>query len=246
MADAFAHRGLHGPGIPENTPAAFEAAIARGYGIELDVRLSADGKAVVFHDSTLKRLAGRSERVSSLTAQELSQISLTDSDQTIQPLRAVLETINDRAPVLIELKSDSAMAAELEGAVGSVASAYEGRAAVMSWNVPSMIWMRRFFPEIPRGLVMTSFWGGLSFSANPLLLAAWLMPVVRWSGASFLAHDIRHLPSRRSKWMRKHGMPVVTWTVRTEEQLARARAYADAPVFEGKIERLIAAPATPL
>lgn len=246
MADAFAHRGLHGPGIPENTLAAFEAAIAAGYGIELDVRLSADGEAVVFHDDTLERLAGRSDRVSSLTAEELSRICLTGSDQTIQPLGAVLEIIADRTPVLIELKSESAIAGPLEAAVGSVVSAYPGRAVVMSWNVPSMVWMRRFYPDIPRGLVATSVLGGFSFSHHPLLLAAAALPAVRRSGASFLAHDIRHLPSRRSRHFRKTGHPVVTWTVRTEEQLARARAHADAPVFEGDIVRLMTPTAVPL
>jgi glycerophosphoryl diester phosphodiesterase len=158
----------------------------------------------------------------------------------------VLEVIADRTPVLIEMKSDSARPGALEGAVGSVVSAYPGRAAVMSWNVQSMVWMRRFLPAVPRGLVMTSLLGGLSFSHHPLLLAAHLLPVIRWADADFLAHDIRHLPSRRSAWMRRHGRPVVTWTVRTRDQLACARAHADAPVFEGAIERLIALPATPL
>jgi hypothetical protein len=93
---------------------------------------------------------------------------------------------------------------------------------------------------------MTSLLGGLSFSHHPLLLAAWLLPVIRWTDAQFLAHDVRHLPSRRSAWMRRHGRPVVTWTVRTSDQLARAARHADAPVFEGAVERLIALPATPL
>lgn len=246
MTRAFAHRGLHGGGIPENTLAAFEAAIAKGYGIELDVRLSADGKAMVFHDATLQRLAGRGDRVADLSADNLSHIQLTNSDQTILPLHTVLEVIAGRTPVLIELKPDTAIPGALESAVGRVINAYNGQAVVMSWNVPSMDWMRRFYPHIPRGLVVTSFWGGLSFSHHPVLLAATLMPVIRWSGASFLAHDIRHLPSRRSKWMRRHGLPVVTWTVRTEDELARARAHADAPVFEGSIERLIASPTDPL
>jgi len=246
MAQAFAHRGLHGPGIPENTLAAFEAAIAAGYGIEMDVRLSANGTPMVFHDSTLERLAGRSERVAALTAEELSRIPLAGSGETIQPLARVLEVIADRAPVLIELKPDDALPHALEGAVGSVVSAYAGRAAVMSWNVPSMVWMRRFLPAIPRGLVVTSFLGGLSFSHHPLLLAATLLPIIRWVDADFLAHDIRHLPSRRSAWMRRHGRPVATWTVRTRDQLARATEYADAPVFEGPVERLIALTDTPL
>jgi len=246
MADAFAHRGLHGPGIPENTLAAFEAAIAGGYGIELDVGLCAGDEAVVFHDSTLRRLAGRDTALAALTADQLADVRLLGGDQTIQRLSTVLDAIADRAPVLVEIKSPEAFGHRLEAAVGRVLSGYEGRAAVMSWNVRSMVWMRRYFPAIPRGLVVTSFRGGLSFSSNPLLLMATLLPSARRTGASFLAHDIRHLPSRLSRRFRREGKPVLTWTVRTQEQLARALAHADAPIFEGDIQRLIPPPAAPL
>jgi glycerophosphoryl diester phosphodiesterase len=243
---AFAHRGLHDASRPENSKAAFSAAIDAGYGIELDVQPSADAQAMVFHDSNLKRLTGLDAAIAAKPAADLQRLSLAGTGETMPTLADVLALIGGRVPLLIELKNESATAGVIEPAVARVLADYPGPAAVMSWNVPSMAWFRRFHPNLPRGLVVTGFWGGLSFSYNPLLLVAAMPVLARRAGAQFLAHDVRCLPSRRSIRFRAAGKPVVTWTVRTEAQLETAREYADAPVFEGDIERLLRAPAAPL
>ena len=101
----FAHRGLHGPGAPENSPSAFAAAIARGFGIECDVQRSNDGQAMVFHDRELGRLTGESGLVSTRSAQQLGQIGLSGSSDTIPKLRQLLDQVAGRVPILIEVKS---------------------------------------------------------------------------------------------------------------------------------------------
>ena len=242
----FAHRGLHDTSRPENGMAAFAAAIDAGYGIELDVQPSADGQAMVFHDSHLQRLTGLDAAIASVPAAQLQRLRLAGTAETIPTLAEVLALIGGQVPLLIELKNESARAGVIEPAVASTLANYPGPAAVMSWNVPSMIWFREHRPDVARGLVVTSFWGGLSFSHNPILLVAALPIFAKGAGPQFLAHDVRHLPSSRSKSFREAGKPVVTWTVRSEVQLATARAHADAPVFEGEIERLLRTPAAPL
>lgn len=102
----------------------------------------------------------------------------------------------------------------------------------MSWNLPSLLWFRRNRPAVARGLVATAFWRGTSFSRNWLALAAHLLPVARLADAHFLAHDLRELPSRLSRRYRRQGKPVLTWTVRTQADRAKAKRYADAAIFE--------------
>ena len=103
----YAHRGLHGRGVPENSPEAFELACRAGYGIELDVQLSADGEVMVFHDYTLIRMTGKEGKLCERTAAELGAICLGESDQTIPTFAQVLALVNGRVPLLVELKGES-------------------------------------------------------------------------------------------------------------------------------------------
>src|SRR5215469_13477476 len=101
-----AHRGLwSSSGPPENSLAAFEAACEAGYGIELDVQLSSDGEAMVFHDSTLERLTGQAGRVCDHTAADLAEMRLPGGEETIPTLSETLTLVGRRALVLIELKT---------------------------------------------------------------------------------------------------------------------------------------------
>src|SRR5690554_1039793 len=105
LARPLAHRGLHGPGVPENSLAALRAAIAAGYGVELDLQPSSDGVAMVFHDAALDRMTGRKGRVDGLTAKELGTLRLAGTGETIPTLRAFLDEVAGRVPVLVEIKS---------------------------------------------------------------------------------------------------------------------------------------------
>ncbi|HYN47127.1 MAG TPA: glycerophosphodiester phosphodiesterase family protein [Allosphingosinicella sp.] len=227
IARPFAHRGLHGPGRPENSRAAFEAAIAAGHGIELDVQASADGGAVVFHDYALERLTEGHGEVRSLSAADLGRVRLKDSDETIPTLAEILALVGGRAPLLIEVKSPDRRVAALSRAILRALDGYHGPVAIMSFNPEIEHRFARHAPERLRGLVVTEAgrkWRG----ALSRHLALWR------AKPDFLAYDIRDLPSRFAERARAGGMKVLTWTCRTLADRARAAEHADQIIYEAE------------
>ncbi len=225
IARPFAHRGLHGPGRIENSRAAFEAAIAAGHGIELDVQASADGEALVFHDYELERLTEGIGPICGLAAAEIERIRLRDSDETIPSLAEVLRLIDGRVALLIELKSPGRRVDALSGAVRRALTGYDGPVAVMSFNPEIGRWFAREAPAILRGLVVTEAkrrWRGRLARH----LALWR------SQPDFLAYDIRDLPSRFASAQRARGLPVLTWTCRSDADRGKAARFADQMIFE--------------
>jgi glycerophosphoryl diester phosphodiesterase len=225
IAQPFAHRGLHGGGRIENSRAAFEAAIAAGHGIELDVQASADGEAIVFHDYELERLTEGQGAVRSLGAAELGRIELRGAEETIPTLAEILFLVDGRAPLLIEVKSPRRRVAEISRSVMRALEGYRGPVAVMSFN-PAI--GRRFAaqaPDVLRGLVVTE-------EGHPWrrVLRRWL--ALWWSRADFLAYDIRDLPSRFAAGRREAGRKLLTWTVRSQDDRVRAAAFADQIIYE--------------
>lgn len=226
----YAHRGLHGAGLPENSPAAFAAAIARGLGIECDVQRSADGQAMVFHDATLDRLTGETGRLADRSAAELGQIVLTGGSDCIPALRALLDQVAGRVPLLIEIKSprrSDQRTSALCLPVRRVLEGYTGPHAIMSFDPRVVGWFARHSPLTVRGLVVTEE----DDKALPGMIRRWLS---LWHARpDFLAYDIRDLPSRFASAQRRRGLPVLTWTVRSAEHRERAAVHADAPIAEG-------------
>ena len=232
---AIAHRGLHGPAVPENSRAAASAAIAARLGIECDVQLTADGEAVVFHDFTLERLTGEAGPVAARTAAELATLTLAGTSETIPRLDDLLALVAGQVPLLIEVKlAKGAPAAPLCVAVARALDGYQGAHAVMSFdpNVPS--WFARFRPTVVRGLV-----AGNADSPGLLTSPAGSRAMAR-ARADFLALDIRDLPNPQAVRRRARGLGLATWTVRTPAQLATARAHADAPIAEGLAAQILA------
>ncbi len=225
IARPFAHRGLHGPGIPENSRAAFEAAIAAGHGIELDVQASRDGEAVVFHDAELDRLTGLPGRICGFALAEIERIRLRDSEESIPSLAAALAQIGGRAGLLIELKTAGREADALSRSVAAALAGYKGAVAVMSFNPEVGHWFARHAPALLRGLVVTEAgrkWRGWLTRR----LALWR------ARPDFLAYDIRDLPSRFAEARRANGMKLLAWTCRTLKDRARAAEHADQIIYE--------------
>jgi glycerophosphoryl diester phosphodiesterase len=225
IARPFAHRGLHGGGRIENSRAAFEAAIAAGSGIELDVQASADGEAMVFHDYDLDRLTDGLGALRTLGTAELKRIRLNGSGETIPTLSEILALVASRTPLLIELKSPGRRVAQLCRAVQGALEDYRGSVALMSFNPEIGHHFARQAPQLLRGLVVSEQKKGLrGYAERPLAL---------WrSQADFLAYDIRDLPSRFADAQRAKGMPVLTWTVRTLADRARAAEHASQIIYE--------------
>ena len=226
FARPFAHRGLHGRGIVENSLSAFEAAIEAGHGIELDVQRTLDGLAVVFHDYALDRLTDAKGRIDALRLEELESIPLKGSGDRIASLERVLEYIAGRAPLLIEIKARNQDYRQLCTGVLHDLHIYSGPVAVMSFNPRVGHWFARNGPETLRGLVVSEEGKHHLRGRMERHLSLW------WARPDFLAYDIRDLPSRFAGAQRAKGLKVGTWTVRSDGQRATAAAEADQIIYE--------------
>ncbi|HUQ12941.1 MAG TPA: glycerophosphodiester phosphodiesterase family protein [Novosphingobium sp.] len=228
----YAHRGLHGAGQMqgpmENSPSAFAGAIERGYGIECDVQRSRDGQAIVFHDWELDRLTAEKGPVKARDAAELAQIALGDGTDTIPTLPQLLAQVAGRSPLLIEIKSKREVRfGPLALAVRNALEGYRGRAAVMSFDPRVVRWFADNARHNVRGLVVTE-------DGHRTLAGRWRRHAALWHARpEFLAYDVRDLPSRFAEAQRRRGLPLLTWTVRSEELGERAARHADAAIAEG-------------
>lgn len=230
-----AHRGLWSPdGAPENSLAAFQAAAAHGYGIELDVQLTADGEAVVFHDDRLERMTGREGRLRDHTAEELGTFALKGTDETIPTLADTLALIGHRAMVFIELKTPFGDVGPLEKRVTDILVDHNGPTAVIGFNPYSHAWFADHHPQILRGLNSYSWNDDSARKLAPEMrksLAA--LEQVEIARPDFLALGLDMLPSPRANLYRAKGMPVVAWTVRSPDQREGVRDHCDNLIFEG-------------
>jgi glycerophosphoryl diester phosphodiesterase len=230
-----AHRGLWTPeGAPENSLAAFQAACANGYGIELDVQLTADGEAMVFHDDRLARMTGREGRLRDHTAAELATLTLKGTDETIPTLAGALTLIGHRAMVFIELKTPFGEVGELEKRVTDILVDHNGPTAVIGFNPYSHAWFADHHPQILRGLDSYS-WNdeGARKLAPEIRKSMAALEQVELARPDFLALGLDMLPSPRADLYRAKGMPVIAWTVRSPDQWEGVSDRCDNLIFEG-------------
>lgn len=224
----YAHRGLHGDGVPENSLAASEGAIAAGMGIECDIQRSADHHPIMFHDWELERLTGADGMVASRTADELEALNLLGTDQRPVRLAQFLAVLAGRAPLLIEIKSKRGYDIDRTCVcVARLLENYAGPVAVMSFDPRVARWFRRHAPQVCAGLVMREDERGDTQSQLRRKLALWI------AKPDFLAYHIAALPSRWVAGLRARGLPVLTWTVNSPETRTRALLHADGLIAEG-------------
>jgi glycerophosphoryl diester phosphodiesterase len=236
----IAHRALHDrkAGRPENSPAAFRAAVDAGYGIECDIQPSADGVPMVFHDYDLRRLTGIPGRVRGLTAAKLRALRLLDGDDGIPTLEEMLALVAGRVPILIEIKDQDGdmgpAVGPLERAVAGALQGYAGPVAVMSFNPHSVAALGEAAPEVPRGLTTSAYtaedWPLLTPRARDRLRD---IPDYDAVGASFVSHEAADLARPRVAELKARGAAVLCWTIRSPEAEAAARRVAGNVTFEG-------------
>ena len=238
-ARPIAHRGLHdrAAGRPENTLAAARAAVAGGFAIECDVQMSADGEAMVFHDAALGRLTRASEAVADRSAAELGALTVAGSAETIPTLPAFLAAVAGAVPVVIEVKSRYDGDLRLATRAAAVAAAHAGPVAVKSFDPQVVVALRDLCPPtIPRGIVAETTQDDPVYAALPPSARLALSDLLHFAETrpDFLSWRVDDLPCAPTYLCRLLGrMPVMAWTVRTEEQRVRASAHADQMVFEG-------------
>ena len=241
-----AHRALHDAAArrPENSLSAVRAAVAAGYGIEVDLQLSADGQAMVFHDDALERLTGAPGRVDARPAAELGALPLIGGNgEGVPTLAQALAAVAGKVALLLELKDQSgwlgATDGRLEAATVRALNGYAGPVAVMSFNPAMVARLAELAPDLPRGLTTYAF-PAEDFpqtADDPALEAhrARLAAIADYDRvrASFVSHHWRDLANPRLFELRAQGVPILCWTIRSHEEERAARRVAQNITFEG-------------
>lgn len=238
----YAHRGLHdqGAGIPENSRAAFRRAVRHGFGAELDVHLLADGSLAVFHDSDLARMTGREGAVEELSAERLSDYRLGGTEETIPPLCDVLELFEGTGlPLLVELKTYRGNHNALTARAAAELYKYRVPYLIESFDPRCLLWLRRFRPEIVRGQLAQDFLrspadaSGMGKAMDRVLTDMALNAVTR---PDFVAFRFDHRDARGARRaMRRKGVDVFYWTIRSRGDMETAEAEGAQIIFEGFI-----------
>jgi glycerophosphoryl diester phosphodiesterase len=231
-ARPVAHRGLHdsASGILENTPSAVAAAVEAGYAVEVDLQITADGEAMVHHDATLGRLTEGAGRLDAMTAADLKRVSFKATSDRMMALMDLLDLVAGRAALFLELKSRFDRDLRLPRRVAAALASHSGPVAVMSFDPHMMAAIRGFAPLLPRGIVAERSSGREADGAAKL---AGLLHALG-SRPDFLAYCVQDLVAP-VPLMARHvlRMPLLTWTVRTEDDRRRAARFADQMIFEG-------------
>jgi glycerophosphoryl diester phosphodiesterase len=225
----IAHRGLHDETRPENSLSAFEAAAQAGYPIELDVHATRDGRVVVFHDDDLERMTGVSGRVAGRTLAEIAELRLHGTAERIPSLDEVLHAIGGRVPILVDLKNEG-RPGRLEHAVAHAVRGYSGQIAIQSFNPLTLAWFRLAAPAIARGLLACDFVDTSLPRYKKFLLRRLLLAPL--SGPHYIGYDLHSLPHWAPRLARHLGVPLLAWTIRTDDELRRATELADNVIFE--------------
>lgn len=235
----IAHRGLHdiARGIVENSALAFEAALAKGYGIECDLRPASDGTAMVFHDRQLHRLVDAPGLVTDHSPAALRKMRYRAGATTILSLADLLDLVGGRVPLLIEVKSEwERPAPEFIKSIADGVRSYRGPLALMSFDPAMIAALKMLVPDVPRGIVSgvyegDGWWLDVLDAERAYRLTHLLES--REAEPHFFAYHVKALPTPETRFIREGlGMPLFTWTVRTAEDRATAARWADAPIFE--------------
>jgi glycerophosphoryl diester phosphodiesterase len=226
----IAHRGLHDAESPENTLSAFKKAKDACYPIELDVRMIDDGTVIIFHDEKLSRLTNSDGYATNLVKEKLKDYKILKTDEHIPTLEETLELINGQVPLLIEIKNNHKVGT-LEKKVLEILKDYEGDYAVQSFNPYTIEYFKIHAPHITRGQLSSFFTDekSLNFFKKFVLKR---MLLNRISKPDFISYDQRFLPNI---YVTKTKLPVLAWTVRSQQEYEDVKMYCNNIVFENFI-----------
>lgn len=230
----YAHRGLYDEEMPENSLAAFQSAVEKGYGAELDVHLLKDGTLAVIHDYDLQRITGREGKVEELTREDLSTIHLGQTNQTIPTLEEVLQVFAGKTPLIVELKCANGNHAALCQATCRLMDSYQGLYCMESFDPRAVNWLRKNRKDIVRGQLSEN-WMGKSLPIPGILkwmLTYHIMNV--YTRPDFTAYKYEDRKTFGTDIVRKVlGIPGVSWTLKTREEYDTAVSDGWIPIFEG-------------
>lgn len=218
----IAHRGFfdHKNGIPENSMQAFQRAMEDDYIIELDVHLLKDGKVIVFHDDNLKRMTGLDKPVKDCDYVEIKKLNLLETREKIPLLEDVLNFVNGKVALLIELKYDVKVGL-LEKEVLEILQKYDGKYAVQSFSPKSIFWFKKNAPEVARGQLASGFEKSKMNKIEKFFMSNMIFNY--FTKPDFIAYDVKSIDKILHK--KKQNDKILAWTVR------------DKPTFEKYVEK---------
>ncbi len=225
-----AHRGLHDRelGIPENSLPAFARAVEQGKAIELDLHATADNRLVVLHDFQLKRMTGVPGIVEEWTLEDLRKLRLQGTDAQIPTLDEVLELVNGRVPLLLEIKSERlGEVGRLEPVLMKRLASYQGEFILEAFNPEVLVWLHRHAPQYIRGQL-----GNLDDENRQFKFYSRHLMFNPLSRPDFIAFDIQKIDYKLRLACKKHGLPLLGWTIRTEAELKKADRLCDGVIYE--------------
>ena len=237
-ARPVAHRGLHdrARGILENMPAAAQAAVEGNFGIECDIQLTADGEAMVHHDDELGRLTEGSGALLGKTAAELKAVTFKDTPERMMSLGDLCALVDGRVPLVIEMKSHFDHDRKLVARLVEVLTSYRGPAVAMSFDPDQVQTLREMMPQLPRGIIAETTYVEADWPETTPAQRRGMLHLRHAfrTRPHFVAFWVNELPAA-APWIARNifGLPLLTWTVRSEAQRERAARCADQMIFEG-------------
>lgn len=225
----IAHRGLFNEKMPENSLASFKNAIKNKISIELDITCLADGTPVVFHDEKLARMTGKDGFISNCNYSDISKLTLAGTKEKIPTLKEALDVIDGKVPVLIQIKNFGKVGA-VEKSVWKELQGYEGEYAIESFNPYTLEWFKKNAPKVKRGQ-LASFFETKEITG----IRNWSLKRMRFnkkiSEPNFIVYSNEDMPN---KFVKKYFgvIPVLTATIKSEEEEKRLKDYVDNIVFD--------------
>lgn len=230
----IAHRGLHylEKGIPENTIAAFSKAIEKSIAIELDVHILKDNNIIVFHDDTLNRCCNINKKIKDLTIKDIKEVKLFNTEHKISTFSDVLDYIDARVPIVIEVKTDVSSKRICPELLKSLEN-YNGKFAIKSFNPAVCLWLKKHAPNITRGLLITDFKKekGLNLLKKLFISSMLFVPIYK---PNFLSVRLSMLKNKKIKNMREKGYTILGWTFKNKTDYIKYHSYCDSYIFEEK------------
>lgn len=224
----IAHRGIHNESAPENSIGAFQNAIDKNCPFELDVQLISDGTVVVFHDKKLQRLTGKDGYTKKLKKEDLKNYKLLGTNFSIPTLEEVLNLVNGKVPILIEIKNDG-IVGSLENKILDILKNYKGEFAIQSFNPFVLQCFKNNAPEIIRGQLSSRFKNeSLNFLKKFFLRRMYFNKKI--SEPHFVAYEAKALPNRFAK--KNKNIPLLAWTVKGQEEYKKVALYCDNIIYE--------------
>ena len=229
----FAHRGYfdNDSDAPENSLPSFEKAVEKGFGIELDVQLSSDGVAMVFHDADLKRVCGVEGKIWEYTAEQLKQLKLFDSDCTMPTLQEAMDFIDGRVPVLVEYKMDRVDTTVcVKG--HEILQNYTGNYLIQSFDPRVVMWYAKNAPQVVRGQLCQEYWKDEKYAGKPLYLALTYLVSNVVTRPDFISYKHTDKDNIALNICRLMGADTACWTLRSAEEYAAVKGQFDIYIFD--------------